>query len=115
MKTWLLIFGAIALLCVVLTLLFFLGGSAKDSAEVYSDGMLCMTLNLSEDGEYTVMHGDGWNVLTVQDGRISVTDASCPSHDCMHSPANSGAPIVCLPNRLVIHFTDSGDLDAISG
>lgn len=115
-KTWILLISLFSLVCLALTAVFFLGAAAKNSAEVYSDGSLIMTLDLSKDGEYTVAYGEDWNTLIVQNGKVSVSSASCPSQDCVqHGAANSGAPIVCLPNRLVIQFTDQNALDALVG
>ena len=114
-RTWVLLFAALALVCAGLSLWLF-RGSAGDRAEVYSEGKLVLTVDLTKDGSYTVEKGESWNELTVRDGRLCVSAASCPSQDCVHAaPANSGAPIVCLPNRLVIRFANSTDLDAISG
>ena len=43
--------------------------------------------------------------IAVKDGKIAVTEASCPDHYCMQRGyCHSGAQIVCLPNRLVISF-----------
>lgn len=115
-KAWVLLFSFLALLLAGLSAVFLLGGESADFAEVYSDGKLVMRVDLSEDAEYRVEYGDAWNLLTVSDGKIAVTSASCSAHDCVrHAPADHGAPIVCLPNRLVIKFTNSSDYDALVG
>ena len=113
-KYWILIFSVLAVLCIVLTLLFFCTGKAEDRALVYSDGELVQTIDLTENGEYTIKSGDDWNVLTVEDGKIRVSSSSCKNQDCVRQGAsNHGAPIVCLPNHLVIAFEDAGNLDAV--
>lgn len=115
-KSWIFLFSAFAVLCATLSAVLFLGGRSASTAVVYSDGIAVQTLDLSVDGEYRIEYGKGWNILTVRDGKISVTTASCASQDCVHhAPASSGAPIVCLPNRLVIRFTDDTVLDAMIG
>lgn len=115
-KTLILIFAALAAVCAGLTCLFFLQGTPSSTAEVYSDGVLVCTIDLSKDGTYRVDHGDDWNLLTVRDGTLAVTAASCAGGDCIrHGAANRGAPIVCLPNRLVIQFTQDDGLDAVTG
>ena len=54
--------------------------------------------------------------LAVKDGKIAVTQASCPDHHCMaRGFCNSGAQIVCLPNRLVIEFLGDQEIDAAIG
>lgn len=115
-RSWILLFSALALICTVLSAVIFLGAESAATAVVYSDGEAVRSIDLSVDGEYRIDCGESWNILTVRDGKISVTAASCASQDCVHhAPADSGAPIVCLPNRLVIRFTDGTTLDAMIG
>ncbi len=113
-RTWILLFCAVALICVALSLLFFLGGEEKNTALVYSDGELIQTIELTQDAEYRIDFGEEWNILTVKNGKISVSSASCSTQDCVHfGESNHGAPIVCLPNRLVIEFAQKDSLDAV--
>lgn len=80
-------------------------------ADVSVDGQTVLQLDLSEDRVLTV---DGWNggtnTITVKDGAVSVTEASCPDHVCIRTGAISraGETIVCLPNRLVITVIQDG-------
>ena len=114
-KFWILLFLAIAVVCAGLSV-WLLGGRAETTAEVYSDGKLVQTIDLAVDGEYRIESGGGWNVLTVSGGKIAVTSASCPTQDCgHHAAADHGAPIVCLPNRLVVQFSTPSELDALLG
>ncbi len=113
-KYWILLFSALAAACLLCSYFLLFGGTAAATATVRSDGVTVMTLDLSEDGEYRVESDCGVNVLRVADGKVSVVSADCPTQDCVrHGPANSGAPIVCLPNRLVVTFSDSTEYDAI--
>ena len=115
MKTrfWILLFLSIAVVCAGLSV-WLLGGKAETTAEVYSDGALVQTIDLAVDGEYRIESGGGWNILTVSGGKIAVTSASCPTQDCVHhAAADHGAPIVCLPNRLVVQFSTPSELDAL--
>lgn len=112
-KTWILIFSLLAAVCIAFILLFSCGGEKKNTALVYSDGVLVMRIDLSKNDEYHISHGNEWNLLSVKDGKICVYDASCQTHDCVNAGSkNHGAPIVCLPNRLVIEFEDT-QLDAV--
>lgn len=116
MKTrhWISVFLLLALLCAGLTVRFFSDNGSDSAALVYSDGVLVRTVDLTRDGEYRIEFGSEWNVLTVKNGSISVTSASCENGDCIRTGERShGAPIVCLPNRLVIEFSSKGELDAI--
>lgn len=113
-KYWIMLFSAVAAVCLVCSFFIFFGASPATTATVRSDGVTVMTLDLSVDGEYRVESDYGVNVLRVEDGKISVVSADCPTQDCVrHGAANSGAPIVCLPNRLVITFSNSSEYDAI--
>lgn len=115
-KHWILIFSALAAGCILLCILLYGHGEAKQFANVYSNGVFVRQIPLETDGEYRIDSDGEWNILTVSEGKISVTEASCPSQDCVHrGAADHGAPIVCLPNRLVIEFSDGGGMDAIIG
>ena len=60
--------------------------------------------------------GHGTNTVTVKDGKIAVTAASCPDSYCMKRGfCQGGAQIVCLPNRLVIEFVGSQTVDGVVG
>lgn len=112
-KYWICLLSALALLCLCLALLLPGQIPPKAQALVYSHGELMMTVDLSVDGSYCVENGPCRNVLTVKDGKISVTDANCAGGDCMrHAPSNGGAPIVCLPNRMVVEFGGEEIFDA---
>ncbi|MBE6984087.1 MAG: NusG domain II-containing protein [Ruminococcaceae bacterium] len=111
-KTWILIFATLALICSILNLLLFYGGEENNTALVYSDGTLVERIDLTQDADYRIDFGKEWNILSVKNGKISVSSASCATQDCVrHGQSNHGAPIVCLPNRLVIEFEDT-QLDA---
>lgn len=113
-RTWILIFAAILLVCSLLSV-WLLHGKPTQTARIYQDGKLIQTVDLSHDQIFTVTYGEQENTVTVKDGKIAVTYATCPDQYCVKKGwQNSGAPIVCLPNRLVIFFSDS-PTDAIVG
>lgn len=115
-RTWILLFGGFALLCCALTLGLNFYRQPALRAEVYSDGAHVLTLDLRQDGQYRVEGKDGWNLICVENGSVRVSAASCSSQDCVRCGAtNRGAPIVCLPNRLVITFSQDDGLDALVG
>ena len=81
-----------------------------------SDGKLLYTLDLRVDQTRTVDSSFGTNVITVSGGKIAVTEATCPDHYCMKRGfCSGGAQIVCLPNRLVIRFGGTPEIDAAVG
>ncbi len=115
-KYWIALFGAVLFVCAALSVWFLLPRGAAQYAEVWSEGKLVETVNLSADKTLTVESEFGVNVVTVKDGKIAVTKADCPDHYCMdRGYCHSGAQIVCLPNRLVIKFTGKQNLDSVAG
>ena len=79
-------------------------------AEIYQDGKLIKTVSLSESAEFTVYCEDGFNVVTVGEGKICVSSADCPDKICVRQGKVSGAvPIVCLPHRLEIRVVNGDE------
>lgn len=122
-KTKYFVICIVVLLCVsvgIFAYQVYLSNTVSDGvlAEIYLDGELVRKISLSDvDKPYTfeVEGGDGIvNVISVEKGRICVSDADCPDGLCVKQGWRSGGvtPIVCLPNRLVINFknvSDNGD------
>lgn len=117
MKTrhWIFLLTGVFVICAALSVRLLLPGRAADTVTVLSDGKTVAVLELAQDTELTVRYGDGYNIITVRNGAVCVTEANCPDHSCMHSGARrSGLPIICLPNRLVLRFSDAGQLDGVT-
>ena len=116
-RTWILIFSALLAGCLAAGFYLLAPGEASDRAEITSHGQIVKTVDLHIDQEFTVDNGTGgYNVITVKDGKIGVTEATCPDHYCMkRGMCNSGTEIVCLPNRLTIRFLGEQEIDAIVG
>ncbi len=115
-RTWALILGGVLLVSIVLGVWLLKPGQKAEKAEVWSEGELKYTLDLTVDQQVTVKTQRGTNVITVKNGKIAVTETDCPDEYCMkRGYCDSGAQIVCLPNRLVIKFTGNQSLDGITG
>ncbi len=113
-KTWILLFAVLFLTLAGITAWQYFGAKPGGSAEVYADGVLVRTVNLSEDGEYRIESAEGWNLLSVRDGKLAVSAASCPDGDCVRcGERNADPPIVCLPNRVSIRFPEAGEVDGV--
>ena len=111
-KYWLMIFGAVAAVCIALSLPLLRTEQAR-FAKITSKGVEVKTVDLMIDQEFTV---DGKNTITVRDGKIAVTSADCPDQYCvLQGFCNSGVDIVCLPHGLVIRFVDDGVVDGFVG
>jgi len=120
-KFWLAVLGSTVIVFAALAL--FLMQSPVSQACIYSNGNLIERLDLSGIAEpytITVDSGSGVNVITVERGRIRVSEADCPDGSCVRQGWISGGvtPIVCLPNRLLIALeggSDANGIDAVVG
>lgn len=108
----------VVVLAVVVALLFLPKSSqSAASVEIYQNGKLVKTLPLSQNGTYT-LEGEYTNVITVEDGRVSITSSDCPGEDCVHSGwiSAAGRSIVCLPNTVEVRIVGkTGDVDFVVG
>ncbi|MBQ8622579.1 MAG: NusG domain II-containing protein [Oscillospiraceae bacterium] len=116
-KTWIMLLAAVLAVCLGLSIPLLMPGEEASYAQIYSDGQLMHYVDLRVDQEFHITtYSGGTNTVTVKDGKIAVTEANCPDHYCMDRGfCNSGAQIVCLPNRLVIRFVGEQPIDAVVG
>jgi hypothetical protein len=121
-RTWILIFAGAILLCLAAWLLLPKLAAGGSAVGIYQDGTLVKTVDLAavkQTSTFTVQGKTGENVIEISPGSIRVLSADCPDGVCVsHGPLErGGTPIICLPNRLVIRWLDSGDApyDAIAG
>ena len=116
-KFYIAILAVLLVFCAVASLLLLGPADAATHAVVTSNGKEVRTVDLRVDQEFTVTLDDGnYNTVTVKDGAIAVTDASCPDRYCAKRGfCQGGAQIVCLPNGLVITFTEAPEVDAAVG
>lgn len=89
-------------------------------AEIVSDGKVIDRIDLSkvdEPYEFEVRNSLGCNTVRAEQGRIAVIEADCPDKVCVNQGyiEAGGLPIVCLPHKLTITMTDSGEIDAVAG
>ncbi|MCR5654892.1 MAG: NusG domain II-containing protein [Lachnospiraceae bacterium] len=56
------------------------------------------------------------NVIAIEDGSVSVTEANCSNHICVKTGniSKSGETICCLPHRLIITLTGNGEVDGFA-
>lgn len=110
-------FLAIALVLLMALILVFIllsltGDTDHVSVEIYQDGALQAVFPITYDREY-IVEGEYTNYISIKSGAVSVTDSSCPGSDCVHSGSISdiGRSIVCLPNKMELRLTGSGEMD----
>ena len=87
-------------------------------AVVYQDGTETARYSLSQNITVRIGNDETYNVLVIQDGEASITDASCPNHLCIQQGKISadGEMIICVPNKLVIEIEggDEASVDAVT-
>lgn len=73
--------------------------------EVSVDGQILETYRLNETVN-TVIESSrgGTNHLIIQDGGVSISEASCPDKVCVHQGVirETGQSLVCLPNKVIV-------------
>lgn len=109
---------AIVLIATVGLLLFVLTKEEGSTVAVKIDGVVTDTYPLSENIEVLIKTGENnenINVLTIEDGKASISEADCPDKICVETRAVSfvGETIVCLPHKLVIEITNEKTDDQI--
>ena len=115
-RTWVILFVTVIVLCAGASWMLLQPGEEAARAEIWSEGKLVHILDLRTDQSVTIQNARGSNIVTVQDGKIAVTEADCPDGYCMQRGfCSGGADIVCLPNRLVICFVGEQSVDAVIG
>ena len=117
--------GDIIIIVVVLlaaALMYFSGilspGGKGAEAQVYIDGQLKESIDLTKDGEYTFETENGVNTLKIENGEAKMIFADCPDQICVNHKAvsNENESITCLPHKLVveIHGGEKSEIDAVA-
>ena len=108
----------VAVLAVIVAVSFLPSADAENvQAQIYQNGELIGTLSLDEE-QTLELTGKYTNIITVQDGTISISSSDCPGEDCVHSGAirSSGRSVVCLPNEVEVRVVNAvSDVDFVVG
>ena len=91
---------------------------AEAVLRIYQNGELRGEYDLSQPKTLPVKEEDyGYNLVMIEDGTVRITDADCPDQLCMkqRSISKNGESIICLPHKLIIQITGSGEkqMDAV--
>jgi len=119
-RTWVIILAALAAFLALLSFFSLTAKKEGKTVQILQDGLVIEEIDLSavtSERSFTVeWTGGGSNLITVQPGRIRVTEADCPDRVCVDQGwlSDQAAPIVCMPHRLMIRIKDSGGPDAVS-
>lgn len=102
--------------------LFLLGweglSSEGKTVIVYKNGIEVQRASLTENTVLIVGEKDSQNIILVQEGYVSMKEATCPDGICLeHKPIHkTKETIVCLPNKVYVEIegaADKKDIDAI--
>lgn len=108
---------AILLLAGGTALFFLLGTGTKSYCVIRQSRAIIKVLPMDEDADWTV-GGAYENTVTIRQGRVWVSQSSCPNQACkkMGERTRAGQTIVCLPNQVVIEVRQDvpSEVDAIA-
>ena len=93
-----------------------MGKPKTDNVSIVRDGEDLYELDLAkeEDRMIEIEYEGNRNIVEIKDHQIRVSDAGCPDKCCAKMGwLNSSVPIVCLPNHLVIRYSDRNDESTI--
>ena len=119
-KFWIIIIATLFLVSMAASVGVYMFHGNGNSVSIYQNGNLLKRIHLdtvTTPYEFTIKADNGgYNVVSVEQGRICITDASCPDHVCVNTGwiSDGAIPIVCLPNELVIQ-AESNEFDSIDG
>lgn len=115
-KFWVALLAVLVIVCAGFSLVLLRPAAPVTAVKVISEGKVLYTLPLSEDARLEIVSANGVNVVTVDNGKVAVTEADCPDQHCVNRGfCSGGTQIVCLPNRLVLEFTGAQIVDGIAG
>lgn len=110
MKTRVILFLLLAAVAASAAFLLFQGPKARAPvARITRDGVLLEEIDLTKTQapfSFLLEDGRGRNLISVEQGRIRVSEADCPDQICVDQGwiSDGTVPIVCLPHRLMIQI-----------
>lgn len=111
------LFTALLALSVLLLILGNLDSKGGGATVTDSQGRV-YTFNLYENEDIRIETDLGYNVISVHDGKICVSDADCPDCSCVKQDGinKKGDKIVCLPHKLIVEVDseDNTELDSVT-
>lgn len=87
------------------------GEEKAAAAVVEQGGKEILRLRLDREESVRISCAEGYNIVTVKDGRVAVTEADCRDQICVHQGEIQAFPetIVCLPHRLLIRLEGTAE------
>ena len=108
-KKDLLFIGVIALIAILALALTYFFRPSGTKVIITLDGEVYDTCDLNKNEVIYIETEYGTNTVKIQDGSVSMTEASCPDQICVHSfPLSEDQPgmIVCLPHKIVVEIQE---------
>ena len=96
------------------------GNKDGDMVVVTVDGNPYGSYKLDEDKEIEVKNEHGYNIISINDGQVSMENADCPDKYCVKQGpiSKSNESIICLPHKLVVEIAgddnEIGDIDSVA-
>ena len=107
MKKTDLILGLIAIIAAAGIWLFYSADAEKGlTAVITVDGDVRAELPLDKSGIVPIETEWGYNIVTVEDGKVFVVEADCRDQICVDHKKieKTGETIVCLPHKMVVEI-----------
>ena len=109
--------AVILIIAVAVLLLMNLTKVKGNSVVVKIDGVETQRYSLEENIEFEIRTGENdedYNIVVIEDGKVSVAEANCPDGICEdYRPISYvGRTIICLPHKVVIEIVgDNTDME----
>lgn len=115
----LLIIGLLGIAGILWLTLYFAGSGKGGTITITQYGTVIGSYSLTDNQTITLPAKDqGYNVLVIENGMASVTDADCKDKLCVYqkSISKQGECIICLPHHLIIEVTEGAgsSIDAVA-
>ena len=95
-------------------LLMFTNNNKSNYALVYYYNKEVLRIDLSIDDTYSVEGYNGEVLIEVKDNKLRIEKEESPLHICSKQGFMNKGQIVCLPNKIVITFSNE-ELDTVVG
>ena len=119
-KFWIIFISILFIISSIACVVIFRFHGSGNTVTIYQEGNKIQQVHLdtvTTPYQITIeAKNGGYNTITVEQGRICISDASCPDHVCINTGwiSDGAIPIVCLPNELVIQV-DSKNESTVDG
>lgn len=113
-RVWVAIIAGILILSAAAAGFLYFHRTPGTCAQILRNGEVIHEIDLSQVSEpfsLTLEDSTGSNTVSVEYGRISISEADCPDQVCVRHGwiSTTGDPIVCLPHKLSIRIISMED------